>query len=61
MPVINKVPSYYTEEQLRSYLKRAAYPGFKDDSPLPDPTLDTLKTVVLQHLLTYAFENADMH
>ncbi|EJU04809.1 cysteine proteinase [Dacryopinax primogenitus] len=59
--IIDKVPSYYTEQQLRAYLKKAAYPGFELDSPLPEPTLDTLSKVVLQHLFTYPFENADMH
>ncbi|KZO90716.1 cysteine proteinase [Calocera viscosa TUFC12733] len=59
--IITKVPSYYTEEQLRAYLKKAAYPDFQEDSPLPLPTLDTLRKVVLQHLFTYTFENADMH
>jgi len=59
--IIDKTPSYYTEEQLRAYLKKAAYPGFQEDSPLPAPTLDTLRKVVLQHLLTYTFEHAEMH
>ncbi|KZT57685.1 cysteine proteinase [Calocera cornea HHB12733] len=59
--IIDKVPSYYTEEQLRAYLKKASFPGFEENSPLPEPTLDTLKKVVLQHLITYTFENADMH
>jgi len=59
--IINKVPSYYSDEQLRSYLQRASYPGFQQQSPLPEPTLDTLKTVVLLHLLTYSFENVEMH
>ena len=53
---IQDVPSRLSSDQVSAYLERIEYPAFGKGSPFPDPTMGTLKTIMLQHLLNVPFE-----
>ncbi|KAG8936953.1 N-terminal acetyltransferase [Tulasnella sp. 418] len=56
MVVIRQTPSFYDSQQLSLYLARIGLSGINRQ-----PTLDNLHAITRHHIITFPFENTDMH
>jgi hypothetical protein len=55
-PSIALVPSPLSAEQVVAYLERIQYPRDGYSGKFPDPSIETLDTIIKQHLLHVPFE-----